>query len=183
MTVTPSAPVLYLITCAAPPARALSELVSLLRAQGWTVCVIATPRAAGWIDTAALARQTGYPVRHDYKQPDDPDALPPADALAVVPATFNTVNKWAAGISDTFALGILNEAIGLELPIFVAPYAKASLAAHPAFARSLRALGEWGVTVLPNEAIRHGAAPGQAFNWQPVAEALDCRLDSRRGRE
>lgn len=79
--------------------------------------------------------------------------------------------------------GILNEAIGLKLPILVAPYAKASLAAHPAFARSLRALGDWGVTVLPNEVIRHGAAPGQSFNWQPVAEALDCRLESRRGRE
>jgi hypothetical protein len=29
------------------------------------------------------------------------------------------------------ALGILNEAIGLELPIVIAPYAKPSLAVHP----------------------------------------------------
>jgi phosphopantothenoylcysteine synthetase/decarboxylase len=164
--------VLYLITCAAPPAHAIGELVVLLQAQGWSVCVIATPRAAGWLDTAELAQLTGYPVRHDYKQPDDPDVLPLATAIAVVPATFNTLNKWVAGISDTFALGILNEVIGLKLPIVVAPYAKASLASHPAFAHSLEALSTWGVTVLANEAIRHRAEAGQSFNWQPVIAAL-----------
>lgn len=134
--------------------------------------MIATPRAAGWIDSAGLAQQTGYPVRHEYKQPDNPDELPLATAIAVVPATFNTLNKWVAGISDTFALGILNEAIGLKLPIVVAPYAKPSLAAHPAFDRSLQTLTEWGVTVLPNEVIRVGAGAGQSFNWRPVIAAL-----------
>jgi hypothetical protein len=52
------------------------------------------------------------PVRHDYEPPDDPDVLPLATAVAVVPVTFNTLNKWVAGIGDMFALGILNEAIG-----------------------------------------------------------------------
>lgn len=166
--------VLYLIVCAAPPARAIGELVELLQADGWSVCVIATPRAAGWIDTEALARQTGYPVRHDYKQPDDPDVLPLADAIAVVPATFNTINKWVAGISDTFALGVLNEAIGLKLPIVVAPYAKASLAAHPAFRQSLQTLSDWGVRVLPNEVIREHATTDDrySFNWWPLLEVV-----------
>jgi phosphopantothenoylcysteine decarboxylase len=30
--------------------------------------------------------------------PDEPDELPVVDAVVVAPATFNTVNKWAAGI-------------------------------------------------------------------------------------
>jgi len=170
--------VLYLIACAAPPARAIRELVSLLRERDWTVCVIATPRAAGWIDAPELAEQTGHPVRYDYKQPDDPDVLPPASAIAVVPATFNTINKWVAGISDTFALGILNEAIGLKLPIVVAPYAKPSLAAHPAFERSLQALRAWGITVLPNEVIRSGSAADHSFNWWPVVGVLDATVVS-----
>lgn len=129
----PARRVVYLVVCAAPPAEAVGDLVRLLQEQEWTVCVIATPRAADWIDRAALADHTGYPVRHDYKHPDDPDSLPLAHAFVVAPATFNTINKWSAGISDTFALGVLNEAIGLNLPIIVAPYAKPSLAAHPAF--------------------------------------------------
>jgi phosphopantothenoylcysteine synthetase/decarboxylase len=101
----------------------------------------------------------------------------------VVPATFNTVNKWAAGISDTFALGVLNEAIGLKLPIIVAPYAKPSLAAHPAFRVSLEKLNGWGVNVLSNEAIRVKAKEQDAamdvddksaprFSWRPVIEAV-----------
>jgi phosphopantothenoylcysteine synthetase/decarboxylase len=163
--------VLYLVVCAAPPARAIGELVQLLQEQSWAVCVIATPRAAGWVDAAALTEQTGYPVRHDYKRPDDPDTLPLASAIAVVPATFNTINKWVAGTSDTFALGLLNEALGLKLPIILTPYAKPTLAAHPVFERNLRTLGEWGVTVLPNEVIRPKTAQ-PAFDWRPVVEAL-----------
>ena len=164
--------VLYLVVCAAPPAQAVSEPIALLQAKGWTVCVIATPRAAGWIDVAALAKQTGHPVRDEYQGPDDSESLPRADAIAVAPATFNTVNKWVAGISDTFALGLLNEAIGLRLPIVVAPYAKSSLAAHPAYAKSLRTLSEWDVTVLPNEVIRVGAAR-DVFDWLPLVNALN----------
>src|SRR5207247_9623047 len=133
------------IACAAPPARSIGELVELMQRGSWIVCVIVTPQAASWIDTEGLAQQTGYPVRSAYKHPDDPDVLPRADAIAVVPATFNTINKWAAGISDTFALGILNEALGLNLPIVVCPHAKPPLAAHPAFARNLALLRESGV--------------------------------------
>src|SRR5262249_20483767 len=126
-------PVLYLVVCAAPPARQIGELVQLLMEDAWTVCVITTPTAATWIDVEALEHQTGYPVRSEYKRPDDPDVLPKADAVAVAPATFNTINKWAAGISDNLALGILNEAVGLGLPILVSPYAKPALPGHPAY--------------------------------------------------
>ena len=80
-------------------------------------------------------------------------------------------NKWVAGISDTFALGLLNEAIGLKLPVTVVPYAKPTLAVHPAFEASLRTSSQWGVEVLANEAIRPDIAHGP-FNWPPVVEAL-----------
>jgi flavoprotein len=118
-----------------------------------------------------LSRQTGYPVRSQYKRPGDPDVLPPADALVVAPATFNTINKWAYGASDNFALGILNEAIGLRIPIVVAPYAKATLAAHPAFGRSLATLADCGVTLTANDAIRP-ATPDKPFHWAPILDAL-----------
>ncbi|MCA1671787.1 MAG: flavoprotein, partial [Actinobacteria bacterium] len=71
--------------------------------------------------------------------------------------------------------GILNEAIGLELPIIVAPYAKPSLAAHPAFSVSLEKLNGWGVNVLSNEAIRVKDVDDKSaprFSWRPVIEAV-----------
>ncbi|TCO65581.1 flavoprotein [Actinocrispum wychmicini] len=163
--------VLYLVSCAAPPILAIGELIRLLQAQGWTVCLVPTPRAAGWIDAASLATLTGYSVRHDYKQPEEPDTLPRADAIAVAPATFNTINKWVAGISDTFALGLLNEALGLKLPVTVTPYAKPTLAAHPVFKANLMTLSQWGVNVLPNEIIRPRSKE-EAFVWGPVVAAL-----------
>lgn len=168
----PSAGVLYLVVCAAPPAQHIGELVTLLMDAGWSVCVIPTPQAAGWIDAAALAEQTGYPVRHDYRQPGDSKSLPPAEAIVVAPATFNTINKWAAGISDNYALGILNEAIGLGLPIVAAPYAKPSLAAHPAFGASIDLLNRYGVRTTDNENIRHPHHADEHYYWQPVSELL-----------
>lgn len=91
--------------------------------------------ALRFIDRPALEAQTGYPVRSDYKQPDTPDVLPPADAMVVGGASFNTINKWADGISDTLALGLLNEAIGLDLPIAALPFLNSAQAAYPAVSR------------------------------------------------
>ncbi|MFC3504655.1 flavoprotein [Micromonospora krabiensis] len=102
--------------------------------------MIATPTAATWIDRDALAKQTGYPVRYEWRRPGDPDPLPSADAVVVAPATFNTINKWALGISDNVALGILNEALGLGLPIVLLPFVKRALTSHPAYKRSIDAL-------------------------------------------
>ena len=59
--------VLYLIVCGAPPARDANRLVQLARAEGWDVCVIATPSARSFIDSPALEAATGHPVRSEYK--------------------------------------------------------------------------------------------------------------------
>jgi phosphopantothenoylcysteine decarboxylase len=50
--------------------------------------------------------------------PDERDELPAADAVVVPPATFNTVNKRAAGITDKFASQIYAElaAISTDIP-------------------------------------------------------------------
>jgi len=103
--------------------------------------------------------------------PPDPDALQRADAIAVAPATFNTINKRAAGIGDTLALGILNEALGLGLPVVAAPYAKPPLASHPAFDHSVRFLRAAGVALLDTDAIRP-AGESESFRWALVLDAL-----------
>lgn len=140
--------VLYVVTCATPAARHVGELVDLAQRAGWTVCIIATPSATRFIDETALREQTGYPVRSEYKQPGKPDILPAATAIIVGGASFNTINKWAAGISDTLALGLLTEGIGLGLPLVALPFLNAAQAAHPAFNRSVQELRQAGVKVL-----------------------------------
>jgi phosphopantothenoylcysteine synthetase/decarboxylase len=139
--------VLYIIACGARPAAQLPDFIRFAQAQSWDVCLIVTPEGAKFLDAEHMAELTGHPVRVRYKDPDEPDVLPPPDAVIVAPATFNTVNKLACGISDTLALGLVNEAIGLGLPVIAVPWASA-LARHPAFQRSVTALREWGVTVI-----------------------------------
>ena len=160
MNAAPPQRVLYVITCATLAARDIGKLVDLAQDAGWTVCVVATPMAMRFIDQAVLEEQTGYPVRSDSKQPGTPDALPPATAMIVGGASANTINKLAAGISDNLALGLLNEAIGLGLPLAILPFVNTALAAHPAFKRSVRELREAGVEVLLGEGAFVPNPPG-----------------------
>jgi phosphopantothenoylcysteine synthetase/decarboxylase len=169
-------PVLYVIACGGRPAAELPDLVTYAQGEGWTVCVVTTPSGAKFVDTAGLAGLTGYPVRSDYKRPEEPDVLPPADAMAVVPATFNTINKWAQGNSDTLALGLLNEALGLQLPILAVPWPNVALARHPAFVNSVALLREWGVRIIldPDRLpAPDSGEPGAAtFPWGAVREEV-----------
>ncbi len=81
--------VLYVVACGGRPAGDLPAFVQEAQRVGWEVCVIATPNAVKFMDLARLADLTGHVVRYDYKQPDEPDVLPPADAIVVAPATFH----------------------------------------------------------------------------------------------
>jgi phosphopantothenoylcysteine synthetase/decarboxylase len=170
-------PVLYVVACGCSPASQLPEMTRAARAQGWDVCVILTPDGIKFIDAALLAEQTGHPVRSQYKDPSAPDVLPPADAFAVAPASFNTINKWAQGISDTLALGLLNEAIGLSLPIVAVPWVNAALARHPSYRRSTALLRDSGVRlIVPPD---HQPGEGQrlaAFPWQDLHAELAALL-------
>ena len=142
--------ILYNIVCAASTAALVPNFVKQAQATGWRVCVIMTPQGTKFIDIPLLERLTGYPVRSEYKRPEEPDVLPRADAIVVFPATFNTINKWALGISDTLALGILCEYTGLKMPIVTVPCFRTGggLDGHPAFFKSLQMLKDYGVRVL-----------------------------------
>jgi phosphopantothenoylcysteine decarboxylase len=141
--------VLYLFVCAAPPAQNTPQVVTWLQADGWDVCVLATPQASRWIDQQALEKQTGHPVRVDYKLPGEADPLPKAQAMLVLPATFNTINKWAQGIGDTLVVSMLCETLGHgSPPILAIPCLKMDLVRHPAFRQSITLLRNCGVRIL-----------------------------------
>ncbi|SBW27080.1 Coenzyme A biosynthesis bifunctional protein coaBC [Candidatus Protofrankia californiensis] len=149
--------VLYVVVCAAGTAPYVGRLVKLAQGRGWDVCLVATPAAVAFLDVPALAGQSGHPVKSVYRRPGESrNSFPPADAVIVAPATYNTINKWAAGISDNYALGVLAEMLGLGVPVVVLPFVNTALAAHFAFRRSVTELTDAGVRVL--------MGPG---SWQP----------------
>jgi phosphopantothenoylcysteine synthetase/decarboxylase len=163
--------VLYVAACAAPPASDVGELVKLAQSDGWTVCVVTSPEGARWVDAKALEELTGYPVRSTYRLPGEGESLPEADAIVVVPATFNTVNKFRYGIADTFLVSSLSEALSTGTPIILAPNVKAILAAHPAFEASLEELRRWGVHVLDQSPNPRGV---RIPSWEAILAAVNA---------
>jgi hypothetical protein len=168
-------PFLYVVVCAAGIAAGVPALITAAQRRNWEVGVIATPVAmGGFFDTAAVESQTGRAVRSAWRTPSDPRPFPSPDAVVVAPATFNTVNKWAAGSADTLALGTLCEAAGLGVPVAVLPCVADALAVHPAYRDSLIRLRGMGVRFgepYSGEPDEYGGRPD--FGWERALDLLE----------
>ncbi|MGW2226601.1 flavoprotein [Streptomyces formicae] len=166
---------LYLFGSAAPPVFDVAEVIEAAQSDGWDVCLGLTPTAARWLteELAGLATLTGHPVRSEYKLPGEPDAWPPADAILFAPATFNSINSWALGLTSTFVVGVVAEAIGKEIPTVTMPCVNAAYARHRQFGRSVGELREQGVGVLYGEG---GFTPNPAGSGKPVRYPWEVAL-------
>lgn len=163
--------VLYLLGSAAPPVLDVRRVIATAQSEGWDVCLGLTPTAAEWLadELDELEALTGHPVRSRYKLPTEPDVWPRADVAILAPATFNTINQWAQGITDKFIVGFVAEGIGKGVPLITVPCVNAAYAKHSQFARSVAELRDMGVQVLygdggfvPNEP---GTGKPDAYPW------------------
>ncbi|WP_017588742.1 flavoprotein [Nocardiopsis ganjiahuensis] len=183
----PISTTLYVVVCAAGPAGHVDRLIRPVQARGWQVQAIATPAAVDFFDVGAIEELTGRPVRSQHRGPNTPRS-PKADAVVVAPASFNTINKLAAGIADNYALDVLNETIGLGVPVTILPFVNAAYAGRGPFRRSVAALEEEGVGVLMGEGgfVPHPAGQGSdafdRFPWDAALEDVEERIkDSGNG--
>ncbi|WP_422125642.1 hypothetical protein [Streptomyces caatingaensis] len=93
--------------------------------------------------------------------------------------TVNTANKWAAGIADTYAPGVVAEAVGLGLPVVALPFWSTALDGHPATRRSVEVLRGTGVRVLYGEGewLPHPPGTGgqrlDAYPWRLALDAVN----------
>ncbi|WP_020117138.1 flavoprotein [Streptomyces canus] len=136
-------PFLYVVVCAAGIAAGVGKLITAAQEREWHVGVIATPTAMnGFFDTAAVV---------------------------VAPATFNTINKWAAGIADTLAVGTLCEVVGRGVPVGVLTCVSDDLARHPAYQDSLIRLRGMGVRF----GYPYQGAEGEEFEWERALDLVE----------
>ena len=179
----PSRGVLSVVVCGAGPAAQISTLITLAQEQGWTVQVIATLAALDFIDRAAVEKQTGHPVKSQYGKPGDARTAIPG-AIIVAPATYNTINKWAHGISDTYALGVLAEMTSLDIPIVVLPFVNTALASRAPFRASVQALRSEGVRILLGPGAfqphppRTGDTATSTYPWHLTLDQVHRLLNS-----
>lgn len=172
-----SSRVLYLLGCAAPPVLDVADVVRRAQADGWDVCVGLTETAALWLDDQlpALEAQTGHPVRSAVRTPWDAEVWPRADVAVLAPATLNTVNAAALGLTPHFVGGYVAEAIGRRWPLLVMPCVNSAYATHPQFGRSIGTIREAGVQVLYGEGGFEPLPPGRgdpaAYPWHLALEA------------
>ncbi|AYG80233.1 hypothetical protein DWB77_02364 [Streptomyces hundungensis] len=162
---------------AAPPVFEVATVIEALQARGWDVCLGLTPTAASWLDDSlsGLATLTGHPVRSQYKRPEEPDVWPPADAILFAPATFNSVNSWALGLTSNFVVGVVAEGVGKRIPMVAMPCVNAAFVQHPQFEQSVAVLRESGVTVLYGEG---GFVPNQPGERRPEGYPWRIALDA-----
>ena len=140
--------VLYLVISGAPAPEGLPSLVCLLQSAGWRVVTFSTPTGIRFADVAELEGLTGKPVRSEYRMPGTGSRTPLAEVVLACPLSFNSVNKFAHGHADNFAVGLLCEMVGYGVPVLVVPHCKPQLASHPAFEASLGTLRSMGVSVV-----------------------------------
>ncbi|MFI8928738.1 flavoprotein [Streptomyces sp. NPDC053474] len=170
-------PTLYLFGSAAPPLFDVAKVIEAAQADGWDVCLGLTPTAARWLEGSldGLAVLTGHPVRSAYALPGEPDVWPGADVILFAPATFNSINSWALGLTQNFVVGTAAEAIGKGVPTVTVPCVSAAYGRHRQLERSIGELREQGVTVLHGEdAFTPDAATDHP--WDAALDAARQRL-------
>lgn len=179
------------------------ELVRLATAAGHAVRVVQTPASLRFVGKATFEGVTGAPVLVDEFEPDPargafPGDPPPGhapishlelvrrcDALAIAPASANTIAKLAGGHADNL---LTSAALASTAPLVVAPAMNSAMWEHPATAANVDLLrnrgarivapdsgrlaskGEWGtgrlaeperILAAVEEAIGDGAAGGR----------------------
>jgi phosphopantothenoylcysteine decarboxylase len=166
-------PVVTLIVCGAPLTLRTPDVLRALHNEGWQPRVIGTSASEGWLDADAVTELTGVPPQFDFRAPtlakrDDPPA-----AVVVCPATFNTINKAAAGAADTYALAQICEALGMRLPMLVVPMVNNKLWGHPAWVGSLASFRSAGATLLDVQSGAVGEVPVPSGTGGAVVDRFD----------
>lgn len=168
---------LYLLGSAAPPVLEIASVIEDAQKRGYDVCLGLTPSAARWLEPqlADLEQLTGHPVRSEYKAPTGADVWPRADVALFAPATFNSLNSWALGLTSSFVVGFAAEAIGKGIPLVTMPCVNAAYAQHRALDRSIAELRGMGVSVLYGP---DGFEPNQPGERRPEGYPWHLALDA-----
>src|SRR3982750_4716029 len=131
------------------------EVMRLLQKEGCEVSVAMTKHATEFIQPLTFrALSDKYVIVDDYDA-DNPDPIAHVnfsqniDLLLVVPATANTIAKFANGVADDF---LSSTYLATTAPVLIAPAMNTTMWEHPATQRNLRQLRADGVYFVEPDA-------------------------------
>ena len=99
---------LYLVTCGSPLAARVRDGAQEAVDRNWTPVIVPTQASMAWLDELDLS---GVDIVTQQRRPGDVKRAAAPTAIAVVPATFNTLTSWANGLANTYPLATLCAAL------------------------------------------------------------------------
>lgn len=163
------------------------EVVRRLQKAGCEVTVAMTRHATEFVRPLTFRALTGRYVLVDDYAPENPDPIAhinfsqDIDLLLIVPATANTLAKFAAGIADDF---LTSTYLAATAPVLVAPAMNTTMWFHPATQRNIEQLkkdGVYFVAPVAGELACKTVGTGKLEDVENIAEQA-LRLLSRERR-
>lgn len=160
-----------LVLTGAPLAGRAADIATSLTTRGVDVDYVATEAALAWLDTRQL-ETSGIPIRASRPGSASP-RLPLPDVALVCPATFNTINKVAAGIADTHVHSFLAELVGAGIKTVLVPMINDRLWNHPALAGSMRSLTSAGCRFVDPRSLSDDVRPVESGTGADLVARFD----------
>lgn len=165
---------LTLVVCGAPLAARAADVAAALVGTGWTVTVAGSPASRSWLDLDAAEAATGTPVVFDQRQAGQRRGPRPS-AVVACPLTMNSAAKAATGIMDTYAAGVLVDAVAVGTPLTLVVMVSNRLWPHPAWTQHLRTLSDAGARFVdPITGLVGSPSPVSSGTGPDVVEGFDA---------
>lgn len=154
------------------------EIARAFQKAGAVVRVAMTPNARQFVGPLTFQAITRHPVLTATLDPSEEMQIghiafaQECDALVVAPATANLIGKAAAGIGDEIVTTVL---LAASVPVVLAPAMNTWMYAHPAVARNLETLADWGWHIVEPDAgeLACGAVgPGRLVEAHRIVGAV-----------
>ncbi len=161
-------------------------LTSKLVQNGFDVKVVMSDSALKFVGAATFEGLTGNQVYTDSFQNGEMmnhiNLVKWADITLVCPATGNTINKLAGGISDTLltSLFLVHD---WKKPYLIAPAMNTNMYNHPATQESMQKLKSWGVTILKTDEGRLACGDigeGKLLDPDEIYNSIIAKLNERK---
>jgi phosphopantothenoylcysteine decarboxylase / phosphopantothenate---cysteine ligase len=161
------------------------EVIRQLTELGAEVRVMMTPEATRFVTPLTLEAVSYHPVAADWLSPVGTGETHIAiaewsEAIAIVPATANTIAKLALGLADEIVSGTV---LASRAPLLIAPAMNDVMLAHPQTQDHLTALRSRNAVIVEPATGRLASGksgPGRLAAPERIVAALEAVLTGRR---
>lgn len=162
---------IYVVPCGANRSKNIGNLLDELISNGANVYVMPTKMCTQIVNMQELSEK--YQVKTDFDRISTQN-IPEEDVIIIAPCTFNTFNKIAYGIADSYSLSIIQTSIGKGKPCIIAPSMNLSYWAHPTIKHSRNILNSFpNVSVIHPEIIYNADGTINRVSMAPFDKVAD----------